>query len=174
MISLCTSVVKRTLFDKVSIPAIYNAEDTAMMPILVYKSSKVSYISQPLYHYLYRPGSLSTAKSDQIAKSFYQAFSFLANSIPNEYKDEICFRGIKMLLYGVFYHVIRLGGNPKKAEKMIAEFFKSYPKWRCNQYFHTLPFRKKFFVYMVDWHAYSILRLYCKVQEFLFNKKFNI
>lgn len=27
---------------------------------------------------------------------------------------------------------------------MIAEFFKSYPKWRYNQYFHTLPFRKKF------------------------------
>ena len=115
--SLCTSVVKRTLFDRVSIPAIYNAEDTAMMPILVYKSSKVSYISQPLYHYLYRPGSLSTAKSDQIANSFYQAFSFLANSIPNEYKDEICFRGIKMLLYGVFYHIIRLGGDPKEAEK---------------------------------------------------------
>ena len=64
--------------------------------------------------------------------------------------------------------------NEKEAEKMIAEFFKSYPKWRYNQYFHTLPFRKKFFVYMVDWHAYSILRLYCRVQEFLFNKKFNI
>lgn len=168
--SLCTSVVKRILFSEVSLPAIYNAEDTAMMPILVYQSSKVSFISQPLYHYLYRQGSLSTAKSEQIADSFYEAFCFLARSIPHEYKEEVCFRGIKMLMYGVFYNVIRLGGDTKKAERIVHDFFQMYPEWNRNQYFHTLPFRKRLFIYMVKWHAYSMLRLYCKAQEYLFNK----
>lgn len=168
--SLCTSVIKRTLFNEVSLPAIYNAEDTAMIPILVYKSSKVSFVSQPLYHYLYRPGSLSTAKSEQIANSFYQAFLFLARFIPDDYREEICFRGIKMLMYGVFYNVVRFGGDTRKAEKIVDDFFKMYPDWNRNIYIHTLPLRKRFFVYMVKWHAYSLLRLYCKAQEYLFNK----
>lgn len=168
--SICTSVVKRALFNAVSLPKIYNAEDTAMMPILVYQSSKISFISQPLYHYLYRPDSLSTAKSEQIADSFYEAFCFLACSIPNEYKDEICFRGIKMLVYGVFYNIIRVGGDVKKAERIVNDFFQMYPEWKRNQYLHTLPFRKRLFIYMVKWHAYGVLRFYCKVQEYLFNK----
>lgn len=170
--SLCTSIIKRTLFDTTSFPAIYNAEDTAMMPVLVYQSSNVSFVSQPLYHYLYRPGSLSTTKSIQIADSFYEAFRFLASNISEEYREEVCFRGIRMLMYGVYYNVIRAGGDTKKAEVIISEFRQMYPEWSRNQYFHTLPFRKKIFVYMANWKLYNMMRFYCKAQEYLFNKNF--
>lgn len=118
------SVVRRRLFDVVSFPAIYNAEDTALLPVLVYKSSKVSFVSEPLYHYLYRPGSLSTAKSEKIAESFYEAFHFLRQNISDEYKEEVCFRGIKMLMYGIFYNVVKAGGDIKKQKIGCVSFGK--------------------------------------------------
>lgn len=167
--SLCISAVRRKLFDVVSFPAIYNAEDVALLPVLVYKSSKVSFVSEPLYHYLYRPGSLSTAKSEKIADSVYEAFHFLRGNISEEYKEEVCFRGIKMLVYGAFYNVIKAGGDIKKAESKVREFWQMYPEWQQNKYFKTLSIRKRFFVHMVRLHAYGILNLYCKFQEFLFS-----
>lgn len=167
--SLCVSAVRRKLFDVVSFPAIYNAEDVALLPVLVYKSSKVSFVSEPLYHYLYRPGSLSTAKSEKIADSVYEAFHFLRDNISEEYREEVCFRGIKMVVYGVFYNVIKAGGDIKKAESRVREFWQMYPEWQQNKYFKTLPIRKRFFVHMVRLHAYGILNLYCKFQEFLFS-----
>ena len=167
--SLCVSAVRRKLFDVVSFPAIYNAEDVALLPVLVYKSSKVSFVSEPLYHYLYRPGSLSTAKSEKITDSVYEAFHFLRGNISEEYKEEVCFRGIKMLVYGAFYNVIKAGGDIKKAESKVREFWQMYPEWQQNKYFKTLPIRKRFFVHMVRLHAYGILNLYCKFQEFLFS-----
>ena len=169
--SLCVSVVRRRLFDVVSFPAIYNAEDTALLPVLVYKSSKVSFVSEPLYHYLYRPGSLSTAKSEKIAESFYEAFHFLRQNISDEYKEEVCFRGIKMLMYGIFYNVVKAGGDIKKAENRMREFWQMYPDWQQNRYFKTFPVRKRFFIHMVKLRAYGILNLYCKFQEYLFNRK---
>lgn len=52
-----------------------------------------------------------------------------------------------MLLYGVFYHVIRLGGNPKKAEKMIAEFLNLTQNGDVINTFTLCLFAKSFCIY---------------------------
>ena len=102
--------IRRQLFNNVSLPLLYNAEDSAIVPLLVSKASKITYVSRPLYHYLCRKSSLSTCKSKEIACSFYQAYQFLEAEISLDFKDEIVFRGIKMILYGVVYNTFHFGG----------------------------------------------------------------
>lgn len=164
--SLCVAGINRKLFDGISLPVLYNAEDSAMVPLLVSKASKITYIPEALYHYLCRKSSLSTSKSKKIADSFYQAYQFLRKEVSLDYKDEIVFRGIRMILYGVVYNSIRLGENRNSFGWMVKEFQEDNPGYFQNPYMKTLPKRKVFFIWCVkkkwDW----VLRYYCKLQEF--------
>ena len=167
--SLCMMSIRRQLFNNVSLPLLYNAEDSAIVTLLVSKASKITYVSRPLYHYLCRKSSLSTCKSKEIACSFYQAYQFLEAEISLDFKDEIVFRGIKMILYGVVYNTFRFGGKRNSFEWMVEKFQKSNPDYFRNPYLKTLPRRKIFFIWCLRKKLDWILKLYCKVQEILLN-----
>ena len=165
--SLWVMAVKRSLFMELNLPDLYNAEDTAMVPLLVDKATDIISIHKSLYHYLCRKESLSTSAHEKVYKSFYAAYSFLKEHVSDEYMDEIVFRGVKMIMYGVVYNAIRAHVPIGEFEFILREFEISNPNYRSNLYMKFLPMRKRFFIKCVEKRRYWILSLYCKLQEFL-------
>lgn len=168
--SLCTISVKRSLFDGLSIPGLYNTEDSVTIPHLLRKAKTASIISSPLYNYLYRPNSLSSSKSQEIVSSFCESYDYLKNSFANQYSSAIQFRGIRMILYGAIYKSLEVNVSNRILLQITKKFEADNPKWPKNKYISTLPIRKRIFLFLVQMRLYSILRLYVKIQYRLLNR----
>jgi len=168
--SLCSMVIKRELFAKVSIAQLYNAEDMITIPLLVAEAEKVTYISIPLYNYQYRQKSLSTSISIGVVDNFWDAYLFLA-SHKGKYHSAIEFRCIKVVIYGLVYNAIKCKLDNQYIREKINLFKLEFPNWYSNQYIKFLPFRKRAWLYCVHHHLYFPLRTYCIFQQFYFKRK---
>lgn len=165
--SLCVMAIRKRLFDEINLPMLYNAEDTAMCPLLVARALNVTYISKPLYHYLCRSKSLSTRIDERVYQSFDLAYQFLVKNISASYHDELVFRGVRMIMYGVVYNAIRAGVPTEKFEYIVREFQNRNPDYLTNPYIKTLPIRKRFFIWCVAKKWYRIIAYYCWLQNLL-------
>lgn len=165
--SLCVSVVRRELFDKIALPNLYNAEDSVTIPLLLAQSSKVSFLSKPLYNYFCRKNSLSTTKELRVIKEICEAYRYLYASLPQEYSKEIEFRGIRLIIYGVVFKALQAGMLVRQINAIVDEFQQNNKYWYKNEYLKYLPYRKRMFVVCVRWKMYSLLRLYVLIQELL-------
>lgn len=165
--SLCVSVIRKRLFEKVALPDLYHAEDSVTIPLLLAQSGKVSFLNKPLYNYLCRKNSLSTAKGLRVIQDVCEAYRYLYTSLPGEYVKEIEFCGIKMIVYGVVFKALQAGMPVSQLKYIIDEFKKNNKYWYKNDYLKYLPMRKQIFLRCVRWEMYSLLRLYVRIQVFL-------
>lgn len=165
--SLCVSVIRKKLFEKIALPDLYNAEDSVTIPLLLARSSKVSFLSKPLYNYLCRKNSLSTAKELRVIEDVCEAYRYLYTSLPNEYAKEIEFRGVRMIIYGVVFKALQAGMPGKQLNDIVDEFRQNNKYWYRNDYLKYLPWRKRMFLRGVRWKMYPLLRLYVRAQGLL-------
>lgn len=167
--SLCSLCIKRQLFDTISIPTIYNAEDGAVIPVLLSKADKITFIAKPLYNYLYRRNSLSTSQNLEIVNSFCVASDFLKQHTPVGLEDEFMFRRIQIILYSVVLKGLQAKMKIDELNLIINSFKKEVPTWFHNPYIKKLPFRKRVFLKGVHYEWYGLLRLYSLLHCYLLN-----
>lgn len=158
--SLCCLSVKKSIAIENPIPDIYHGEDTAIIPVWIAKAARKGCIASPLYNYFYRQHSLSTSINQHLFKSILDDFLFLKNKIDENYKTEVEFRGICMLLYAGVFKAIESNTSILEIKKMISPFIKLYPNWSTNIYLHYLPWRKRFFLWLVRYKKWSFIKLY--------------
>lgn len=171
--SLCCMIVRRELFDGVKMPSQFNAEDVAVIPVLISKCKSIGYISQSMYNYFYREGSLSTSsdKNKNVVEAIITAYEYICNNISDKYAKELEFIGIKNILYGAVVCAIGCNMNRKEIEIIIDSFEKKYPDWNSNDYIQYLSKSKKIFIQGVKNRNYSYLILLSKIRELLFKIK---
>jgi glycosyltransferase involved in cell wall biosynthesis len=169
--SLCTICVKKDLFDNISIPHLYNAEDSVTIPILISRAQQISIISKPLYNYLYRISSLSTSKNVEVAKSLSDAYEYLKENISEQYSNSVQFRGIKMILYGSVYKALEARISHREVISIIEVFELLNKSWVDNIYISDLPIRKQFFLYLVRKKLFFLLNIYIYIQNFILKSK---
>lgn len=169
--SLCCLVVKRDLVQQFLIPNIYHGEDAAVIPVWIARANKVSYIPQKIYNYFYRSNSLSTSINRDMFIPMLDGFRFLENFIDDEYRDEIEFRGVCMLLYAGVFKSIEAKLSGRIIKEKLSGFIEKYLLWYHNPYMKTLPMRKRFFLYLVRYNIFSLLRIYVWGQHRLFELK---
>lgn len=165
--SLCVSVIRKKLFEKIVLPDLYNAEDSVTIPLLLDQSNKVSFLKKPLYNYLCRKNSLSTSKGLRVIKDVCAAYRYLQTSLPKEYAKEMEFRGIRMIVYGVVFKALQARMPIRQLNDIIEEFKQNHKCWYNNDYLRYLPWRKRMFLKCVRWKMYSLLRLYVLIQGYL-------
>lgn len=165
--SLCVSVIRKKLFEKIVLPDLYNAEDSVTIPLLLAQSNKVSFFKKPLYNYLCRKNSLSTSKGLRVIKDVCAAYRYLQACLPKEYAKEMEFRGIRMIVYGVVFKALQARMSIRQLNDIIEEFKQNHKCWYNNDYLRYLPWRKRMFLKCVRWKMYSLLRLYVQLQEYL-------
>ena len=165
--SLCRCVFRRKLFVQISIPAIYNGEDLAVIPLLFSRADKIKYLNQYLYNYCYTPKSLSNSNGDKIVLSLIKANNIIEDTIGKQYMNECEFLGIKNVLYSAVFVSLRSNFSKKDIENIIAQFQNKFPLWYKNQYISILPFYKKFFLWCVKHNKLTVLNIYSVFHSFL-------
>lgn len=165
--SICTMCVRKTLLLSFDFPEIYNAEDTVSVPLILSKAASIKHTQSALYGYFYRENSLSTIASKRLAYEFIHAWEFLKLNIDENYSDAFHFRLIKLVIYGVTFNWIRAGLSANKLIKKLDIFNKENKNWEKNKYLSTLPIRKRIFIVLVRYRAFSLLKLYVRLQNYL-------
>ncbi len=170
--SLWALSVKKTLFEKVPMVDLYNAEDVVIVPLLMAEAERVSFLDLPLYNYFYRLQSLSTHANERVVDNFLKAYSFLIAHKKKGYDAAFEFLCVKLVIYGVFYNAIRCGMKRKYLRKILDDFEKNYPNWYQNLYRTYLPKRKRFWMFCVNHNCFFMLYLYCKLQSIYLQSQF--
>jgi glycosyltransferase involved in cell wall biosynthesis len=165
--SMCCMCVKRMLLMSINLPELYNAEDAVSVPIIISRSRCTSFTQKALYDYNYRQGSLSTAASNKLVEGFIAAWQYLKDNIDERYREAFEFRLIRLVLYGVTFNLVRVDAANQKLNNIYNQFLSDYHTWWRNPYIKYLPLRKRFFLRMVKFRLWNILRLYVKTQEFI-------
>ncbi len=77
---------RRTLFtgNNITFPLGMNFEDFAIMPQLFYHAGKVSFISDTLYYYAHRKGSIIGSISKRDVRNYLQAYASIRNFMESE------------------------------------------------------------------------------------------
>jgi len=158
--SLCRLLIKRDLFDGVRLPESYHAEDVATAPVLMSRSSRVSLIREPLYHYFLREGSASRAPSLDAYKSFVSAFLAVEKELALSYPVACEYRGVDIVLYGATLNAVKAGVDSSAVLEVINGFVIRYPQWKRNKYVGKLGIRKRIYLAFVDNRMILPLRFY--------------
>lgn len=169
--SLWALVIKAELIKKVRMPALYNSEDAAVVPLLVSLSDEVNYIPAPLYNYLHRERSLSTSKNKCVCKGFIEAFDFLHQNMAARFALEKDFRGIHLVLYGAVFKALDAGVDKDVVKNIIVSFERKVPMWENNKYLSFLPLRKRLFLSLVKMRCFHLLRFYVVLQRVVLGMK---
>lgn len=171
--SLCCMLIKKELFEGVKMPSQFNAEDVAIIPVIISKSNSIGFISKALYNYFYREGSLSTSidKSKKVEEAIITAYDYIRHNISDDFKEEIEFIGIKNILYGAVVCGLQNQRSKKEIDYIINTFEENYPNWYKNKYITYLSKSKKIFTKCVKKRNYTFLHLLSKIRMLIFKTK---
>lgn len=172
--SLCTLVSSKNLWKGLKLPGIRNAEDIAVIPILISRSQKIYYIHHILYNYILSPNSLSRKPRPDVSFNFQKSFEFTCQHVDNNnlfYKSAIEFHGIKTILYGGVLNGIRCNLSTSIIKQMVNDFESDFPKWTNNKYIKKYPFRKRFFLICVKLRLFPIIHLFEYTHELLITRQ---
>lgn len=129
-------VYKKQLFDNNDIiyPQGIWYEDLATTPRLVFNSNKIGYLSEPLYYYRQREGSIMNTISLKI-RDMYEALNIINDYFKSNYYKELEFINI----YNVLFLVNCFGRSSLKnkmnyQKEAILYLDTNYPNWFKNSY----------------------------------------
>lgn len=169
--SLCMFCSKRSLWDGIELPPIKNAEDIAVIPVVMSRAKKIVSIPDYLYYYINNSHSLSNSYSPKISENFMKSFSYTLKLIDRDkYVDQIEFHGIKTILYGATLNALKANVDSTTLKKYWDSFTMEFPKWYNNRYLSNYPLKKKFFLFMVRFRLLFVLRLYTSLHTYLLNR----
>ncbi len=122
------------------------AEQGLIIPLLT-RTSKISIIRKPMYYYYQRSDSNSNKNYKNVDVSFYpkSCENVERNSVPG-FEQEIEFRSIVDLMYGMIMIMIRSGRNKSEICREIDCFNEHRPGWGNNPYMSRMSKGKKIFI----------------------------
>ena len=160
--SLCYLLVKKDLFNNISIPELRNGEDIAVIPLLMLKASKIGHINYSLYTYYVRENSASSKPTKKSFQDLVTCFSIIESMWTDSYSDALEFIGIKTLLYSAVLIGFKANVNLKQIKKQIYCFTIENPNWYKNRYLRTMSKRHSLFLKLVKYKMYLFLNMYAK------------
>lgn len=163
-------VVKSDIIRKFSLPNIRNAEDIAVIPLLINSSKKISFCPSTLYNYIHSNSSLSSVHSPTVSSNFIKSFNYTLTNIGKPYSSGIEFHGIKTILYGAILNALKAGLQKKSIYDIIDNFESMFPNWNRNRFIKTLPMSKKIFLFLVRNRSILFLNLYSFAHNKILNR----
>lgn len=147
--SLCILTVRKTLFEDIIFPPLYNGEDAAIVPQLIAKTENLEVIDKPLYNYYFRLNSLSKSPSKTAYLDMIKAFNLVNSTIKENYTKECESIGISYICYGATLNAFKVKLAKKEIAKVIDNFEKEYPLWYYNKYIKNFGKIKTLYLYFI-------------------------
>lgn len=120
------------------------ADDSYFVSCVWMKTASVAYVDRPLYHYLIRPGSVTTTKQSDKYKKRLIVFSKLMqyakeHGVYNEYKDELDYMYIKKGYLSSIANHVRNSSKPSSEafKEIYEELLRQVPDYQSNCYYST-------------------------------------
>lgn len=162
-------MIKRMVLqsNKIYFPKGLRYEDVEFTYKLIPYCDKVSFIKEPLVHYVQRKSSVSYEYNEKTRDIFSVLDNVLnyykSNQIYDEYKMELEYIYARYLLCSSLGRVVKIK-DKKLKEKILYETWKNlnekFPKWRKNEILKKRKSLKDFYMKTVNKYTYKI---YCKI-----------
>ena len=160
-------LIKRELIEKanVSYPKGLRYEDIEFFYKMVPYYNKVSFVKEPLVHYIQRDSSISNVQNERTK----EIFDVLDNSINyykeknlfDEYKDELEYTYARILLCSSLYRMIKIENKDIRKELLNQTWDKlntTFPDWKKNPILKKDKSKKNLYMRSVNKVTYKI---YC-------------
>ncbi len=140
----CTRLFKKTIFDKIQFKKNIYYEDLEMTPKVVNITEKVGFVSEGLYYYVQRDGSIM--KQNVFNKKLLDIFDVLKsnkNLLENKFSKEIEYMYITHLLRTASLRFLNYDNGKEyiyKIHNIMKEYF---PDWKNNEYYKKSSFKLK-------------------------------
>lgn len=159
---------RRSLWEGISIPAISNAEDIAVIPVLISRARKIGTVDDLLYNYVHSNSSISSRHHPQVSYNFVESFHYTLQNIDIEkYHDAVEFHGIKTIIYGASLNALKAGMSKKDILKLWDEFEQTFPYWSDNKYLKSYSHLKRYFVWLSSKRCFLMMRLFAWLHNML-------
>lgn len=166
--SLCGGCWHRSLWKGIDMPAISNAEDIAVIPVLISRAIKVIAIDNMLYNYVHSNTSTSSQHHPKVSYNFVASFHYTLEHIDVErFRNEVEFHGIKTIIYGATLNALKAKMSNNEVLELWSEFEQHFPNWINNVYLKKYEKSKHFFIRAAANQRFAILRCYAFLHDVL-------
>lgn len=169
--SLCRLLVKRELFNGVTIPEIYYGEDAPVTIQLIVNSQNIFVDYEAHYNYMIREGSASASINPRASGDYLQAYNVIQNAIATSFPEECSFIGTNMVLYGTTLIVLKGGKDFGSIRRIVTDFEKSFPEWYANKYMKLLDKKKKAYLWALRHRLILVCKGYARLHAYLISKQ---
>ena len=146
-VSLFASMIYRRsmiLDNDIRFPEDRAADDSYFVSCVWMKAQSVAYVDRPLYHYLIRPGSVTTTLQSDKYKKRLAVFGKLmqyakTHNVYDEFKAEIDYMYLKKGYLSSVANYIRNSRRPQADtyREIYGELLKQVPDYKDNKYYHN-------------------------------------
>ena len=165
--SLCRFTFKRDLLRRFPLPSINNAEDIAIIPLIINAAERIVFCDKVLYYYVHRSNSLSSNYSPKVTTNFIKSFDYTLSFLSMPYTIGIEFHGIKTVLYGAILNGLKAKIPINELEPIIDDFERKFPFWINNRYINLYSYRKRVFLRLVYKRNFRMLKFYIRIHNLL-------
>lgn len=150
---------RHSLWQNIVIPSISNAEDIAVIPVLISRAKRIVAIDDLLYNYVHSNSSVSSRHHPQVSYNFVTSFQFTLQNVDiNKFHDSIEFHGIKTIIYGATLNALKAGMSRKEIIELWVEFEQTFPNWADNKYIVSYSRLKRYFVKLASKRYFLMMR----------------
>ena len=160
----CTRLFKKTIFDKIQFKKNIYYEDLEMTPKVVNITDKIGFVSEGLYYYVQRDGSIM--KQNAFNKKLLNIFDVLKSNkdlLEDKFPEEIEYMYITHLLRTASLRFLNYDNGKEyiyKIHNIMKEYF---PKWKNNVYYKKSSFKLKLICILAYNKNILLLKLIKKV-----------
>ena len=168
--SLCITILKKELLEKIEFPNIYHGEDAAVIPLIIKESKSISICKKSLYNYTMRENSASNLFDRKAFDASRVVFNYIKENIVEDFPLECEYLGIKGILYSGCLNAIKCKLSKKEIVQFISEFEAEYPYFAINPYFKNTIFYKKIFIYLMKYRLFLFARIFAILHSKYINR----
>ena len=144
---------------------IKRSEDIGTIIPILTKAGTIALLEKPIYYYYQRSTSISNTNKNIDLAFYLKTLKRMFDLSSDGYEEELEFRAIHEMLYGMVYLMID-SDKPKKDFISHVEWFnKRFPNWRKNKYISELLPAKKVFIELAGRKMYFLVRFLVKARK---------
>lgn len=161
-------LIKREILEKANIqfPKGYQYEDVEFTYKLIPFIERVSFIKEPLVHYIQREGSISNSQNERTMEIFdvleHVIDFYKENNIYNKYSTELEYIYVRYAFCSSLRRIMKIP-NEELKDKLIEETWKKvhekFPNWKNNEILKKNKTLKNLYLRTINKTTYSLYTL---------------
>ena len=165
-------LIKKTVIDtaKVQYPKGLRYEDVAFFYKMIPYYDKVSFVSEPLVHYVQRKDSISNVQNER-TKEIFEVLDIVLNyykdkNLYEEYKEELEYTYTRLLLCSSLVRIVKVRDKSirKQLQKDTWNLLNTkFPEWKQNRILRTIKSNKNRYMKTVNKFTYYIYCFYFRI-----------